>query len=207
MKDNRGLSLIEIMVALAVGSVIMIAVVVLLSQGMNAYSKQTVSAQLQNDADIALNQISDAVMEASVIEIGGFVNQGGVQGKSVSYFKTKQSDSYEFKADTCEILLRDIDGSEGSVVCNHVVEFMVQLTNTSIMTEQHNNNGLDDRMITDIRNPLQIQFSISLQNGDIHTKATRTVAVRNTLKNEAVTIAATNLKGAFQSEFVQYFTD
>ena len=56
-KNNKGFSLVELMIALAISGIVMTALVLLVVQSVNCYGKQTALAQIQSDVDVSLNQI------------------------------------------------------------------------------------------------------------------------------------------------------
>ena len=93
MKDNnKGLSLVEIIVAIAIGSIVMTAVMLLVVQGVKSYRTQSTKASLQNDVNIALNQISDNIMEGTCLAISNLTNgEGEIY---TSYFQIKENMYY-----------------------------------------------------------------------------------------------------------------
>ena len=61
--NNKGISLVELLISLAVGAIVMSALTLLVSQGIKQYNKTTIMTQLQEDANIALNNISDSIVQ------------------------------------------------------------------------------------------------------------------------------------------------
>lgn len=68
-RNNKGFSLVELLIAMAVSSIVLTALVLLVAQSVKSYSKQTSLAQIQSDADVVLNQISKSILEADCIYI------------------------------------------------------------------------------------------------------------------------------------------
>lgn len=64
MKDNRGMSLVELLVAFAISAIVLSALSYFLFTAIRMYNKNTISVDLQNEAQTALNQLVDNVMEA-----------------------------------------------------------------------------------------------------------------------------------------------
>ena len=62
-KDNKGFSLVELLIAIAISSIVLMALVMLITQAVRSYTKQTALAQIQSDADISLNQMSKNILE------------------------------------------------------------------------------------------------------------------------------------------------
>ena len=68
-KDNKGFSLVELLIAITISSIVLMALVMLITQAVRSYTKQTALAQIQSDADISLNQMSKNILEATEIKI------------------------------------------------------------------------------------------------------------------------------------------
>ena len=49
-KDNKGFSLVELLIAIAISSIVLMALVMLITQAVRSYTKQTALAQIQSDA-------------------------------------------------------------------------------------------------------------------------------------------------------------
>lgn len=67
MKDNRGLSLVELLVALAVGSIVITALGYLLITGLRMYGRNAAHTEVQNEAQTTMNLILDTIMESQGI--------------------------------------------------------------------------------------------------------------------------------------------
>ena len=46
-KDNKGFSLVELLIAIAISSIVLMALVMLITQAVRSYTKQTALAQIQ----------------------------------------------------------------------------------------------------------------------------------------------------------------
>ncbi len=67
MKDNRGLSLVELLVAFAVGSIVIAALGYLLISGLRMYGRNAAHTEVQNEAQTTMNLIVDSIMESQGI--------------------------------------------------------------------------------------------------------------------------------------------
>ena len=47
-KDNKGFSLVELLIAIAISSIVLMALVMLITQAVRSYTKQTALAQIQS---------------------------------------------------------------------------------------------------------------------------------------------------------------
>lgn len=66
--NNKGFSLIELMVSVAIMSVVMLIATTMLTNASRFFEKQTAQVELQNEAQIITNYLTEAVMEASGME-------------------------------------------------------------------------------------------------------------------------------------------
>lgn len=64
MKNNKGFSLVELLVAIAVAAIVTAGIASLMMQSLSMYSKETVNAKLQTDLQTASNYLFDSVMES-----------------------------------------------------------------------------------------------------------------------------------------------
>ena len=177
IKNNRGISLVELLVALAIGSIAVSAVVILMGQGVRGYTSQTVSAQLQDDASITMNNLTDSIMEADQLT---FQKPASDQLQ----FTTASGKDYLYNASENKLYL----GS--SVLCDNVEEFKVQIVNTGINSVPANvvraGTSLSGNKITSINNPIQIKVTIKLKFQNEQREAVRIAGVRNKVANISV---------------------
>lgn len=67
--NNKGFTLIEVLVALAVSSVVITIVIAFISQGSRFYKTQSNTINLQNELQETSNVITDALQEATYLKI------------------------------------------------------------------------------------------------------------------------------------------
>lgn len=183
--QNAGLSLVELLVALAVSAIIISAVSVLIIQGTNSYRHQTVTAQLQEDAGIAMNHISDAVMEASCLMVSNSDSDTG----STLTFKINDRNTYVYEPEEGILYVRTVtDGVVGytdSVLCEHVSGFRVQITESSVNKKETAPGN--DRIVS-LNDPVQVKVTIKVSSNGIEKTAARVTGVRNALTFDRVTL-------------------
>lgn len=173
---NSGMSLVELLVALAVSSVVMLAAMMLLIQGTNSYRAQTTGAQLQEDANITLNHISDSIMEATVVEIS---NSESVSGNTQVFFVNDDTRYWlDESKETLYIRKKDpVSGSDiDSVLCTNVKKFRVQVISTSVKTEK---DASGKYRVTGINNPIQLKVNLEVESNNISRDVSRVTALRN----------------------------
>ena len=64
-KDNRGFTLVEILVALGISSVIMLALTTLISSTSRAYRETNSEVNIQSEAQITMNILNNMIIEGS----------------------------------------------------------------------------------------------------------------------------------------------
>ena len=67
--DNRGISLVEIIIAVAIASIVSLLIATMLSNGSYWFTRENQKVDLQNDLQIVSNQLNDRFQEAKEIHI------------------------------------------------------------------------------------------------------------------------------------------
>lgn len=191
--NNKGLSLIELLVALAISSIILTAVALLMSNGVFGYNKQTTMSSLQDEANLAMNHINNAIMEANYIELvqadDGSNTLSFITHNDTSSVNGIASNKYLFNPDDNTLYVADIDGdlASASPLCINVKSFMVQFLKGSI-----NDDGSGAPAVVSIANSVQVKVTIELEHNEQNRLINRITNVRNkftlnTLKMPALT--------------------
>ncbi len=183
--NNKGLSLVELLVALAVSLIVISAVVALIGNGVNSSRKQVNQAQVQEEANITMNNISDSVMEASDLKI----STSGTGDKNTILLRVDSSTGeykeYVFNESKHELYINtqatEADPNDSAVqnnlLCSNVTSFKVQIMSTSLETEGDNLNTV----IKKIKNPIQLKVSITLEKSGFKRDISRVTGLRNSL--------------------------
>lgn len=66
--DNKGMSLVELIISMAVTAIILSIIIMIISVASNSFRRTSNEVNLQMEAQIAINQLSTLIMEASDIE-------------------------------------------------------------------------------------------------------------------------------------------
>lgn len=176
---NAGMSLVELLVALAASSLVIVAVMALMINGMNSYRKQTVSAQLQEDANITLNQMSDTIMEATMVEVSNSESANG----NTKEFQTAEHMKYRYDEDEKILYVTTVDDDTGasidSVLCTNVTKFRVQILSSSVNIEK---DETSTERVKGINNPVQIKVTLEVERDRVTRNISRISAVRNRVK-------------------------
>ena len=177
---NAGMSLIELLVAIAASSLVMTAALMLLIQGTNSYRNQTTGAQLQEDANITLNHLSDSIMEATVVEVS---NSESVNGNTKEFYVNADT-KYRFDEDNGILYVTKKDPTSGSysdsVLCTNVTKFRVQVISSSVKTEKDASNKYK---VVGINNPVQLKVNLEVQYNKVTRSVSRVTALRNSVSS------------------------
>ena len=88
--NNKGFTLTEVLVALAVSSVVITIVIAFISQGSRFYKTQSNTINLQNELQETSNVITDALQEATFLSITSDSKNKKLEVYTGSYEKTKE---------------------------------------------------------------------------------------------------------------------
>lgn len=202
--NNAGMSLIELLVALAVSSMVIIATMALLTNGISSYRRQTITAQLQEEADLALTHMSDAIFEAEVVNVKMSDSENG--STEEFYVKKDQEYGYKYVKGEKKLYVVTKDKTSGkttdSVLCTNVTYFKVQVLTDSVLVEDKDGDGKDE--IVDVKDTVQVKVSLSVGDSDISREGARVTGIRN-----AMTIDDIELLGFSADEYtnVEYLKE
>ncbi len=193
--NNKGISLVEILIALAIGSIVLTALGLLVQQCVRGYTRQTVNAQLQNDADITLNQLEGDIMESNTLVIDNtgryhylFTHKSVNESQNTVYYSGYIYDSGDI-SDGGHILYYadnmvksqagvDVLPAGSSVVCENVSDFGVYIAAETVRYNDEQSSAAINYVNPNIRITLNITLEKNMFNTDART-VTRQVLVRN----------------------------
>ncbi|MCI7770995.1 MAG: prepilin-type N-terminal cleavage/methylation domain-containing protein [Eubacterium sp.] len=175
-RNNKGFSLVELLIAMAVSSIVLTALVLLVAQSVKSYSKQTSLAQIQSDADVVLNQISKSILEADIIYIDKTDAYVKFYTKKVddTSDSTKPKIKWGYYYDKAEKKLYYTDDtlSKKSEACDYVEDFDVKLSKSNFTLK-------DGHIIEALPTNPEIQVSITLERMKNVRTVTREYMARN----------------------------
>lgn len=82
-QDNRGLTLIELIIAVAVASVILLAVTLFIRNALRSYETATNTIDLQMESHVMMEQLSAWVMEGNRIEVVKQADVSSMDGSAI----------------------------------------------------------------------------------------------------------------------------
>lgn len=173
--NNKGFSLLEVLVAVAITAVIATLIAAFVTSGTGYFRKQSNSIDLQNMLQETSNKITDSLMEATSIEIK---EQGGALWIYTGDFeevdpKVKPKLILWLKS-AGEIYVMDYEISdtgsvdEGYCMAKYVKDFKIELDPKCENPDTHK-----------WEQPLMFNVSISLENRDEERSDSKTTTLRN----------------------------
>lgn len=191
-EDNKGFSLVELLIAIAISGIVLTALVLLITQSVKSYGRQTALAQIQSDADISLNQIQKNVMEANEIKVKKGVKPSG--SFDVELYTTRTTEEqidasgnkktvtlsewgYYYDSEKKELYYSDdtLNPDQMSLVCDNVSHFDVLINEDGIKW--------DNTKITSIVKKPQIIVSITISRMGRERTVVRQYSARNTINS------------------------
>lgn len=185
--NNKGFTLTEVLVALAVSSVVITIVIAFISQGSRFYKTQSNTINLQNELQETSNVITDTLQEATYLSIisnsknlevytGSYDKEGkklftSVKGSS-RYILRDGTGIYVFdKADTDYINEKDKPGYRYS---NNIEEITVNIS------DKCKTEVADSEVITQ---PVMLDVYIKVTHNDTSRFENKTITLRNKIQS------------------------
>lgn len=186
--NNKGFTLTEVLVALAVSSVVITIVIAFISQGSRFYKTQSNTINLQNELQETSNVITDALQEATYLKIASYNNALSVytgsykivEGKKL-FINEKGSSRYILrdgsgiyiydKADTQYVTDKDKPGYRYS----DNIEAITVSINDKCKTKVG-----DSKVITQ---PVMLDVYIKVTHNDTSRFENKTITLRNKIQS------------------------
>lgn len=204
--NNKGISLVELLISLAVGAIVMSALTLLVSQGIKQYNKTTIMTQLQADANIALNNISDSIMEGNYLVISNSRPAATFQTQDVAH---DGKNVIYMVRDHC-LYLGDNTANMDTmgILCKNVDEMKIEIVQSSLKTELAEREGTMQHKVVGINNPVQIKVTLTLELNGYTRSVSRVTSVRNLLDLDEMTMQGFRFDNApFLEQFAEYIVN
>lgn len=195
---NKGVSLVEVLVAIGVSSIVMVVIFAFISSGSNFFKRQSNSIDLQNELQEASNKVSDTLMEATnlIIRKNGddiYIYTGGeydqIEDKVVFDKNAKVKPKLIYWSSTTNSLyvFDTLDGidTSGDEELNKIDRaYCMSEYVSAIRIKPNSNCEIVNNSITGVTGytqPLMIDIEIEVSNKGEERHDEKTVTLRNSI--------------------------
>ena len=186
--NNKGFTLTEVLVALAVSSVVITIVIAFISQGSRFYKTQSNTINLQNELQETSNVITDALQEATYLKIASYNNALSVYTGSYKIVAGKKL--FINEKGSSRYILRD-----GSGIYIYDKADMQYITDKDKPGYRYSNNieaitvSINDKCKTKvgdskvITQPVMLDVYIKVTHNDTSRFENKTITLRNKISS------------------------
>ena len=188
--NNKGLSLIELVVALAISSLIITMLSALILNSMKSYNKQSLNADLQNESQVILNSLADSIMESTIIDLESNANKlllytgerdvNGLfttsTGKCISW--ENGTTLYRFDEDKSNMQPADMPGY---IMSEYVKSITVTVDESCRKEKVEVDLAGNETTVVYYTNPIVLDIKLDIEKFKEKTTTTQKVRLRNTL--------------------------
>lgn len=192
-QNNKGISLVELLVAIAVSGIILVMIGVVITEGTKHFKEESIRASLQNELQMVNSQLTQTIMEASMLdivngsdkiiytgEISSVDNELLIVNGTEKIITVKNNNLYITN-------FNDTDGTKltsGYSVSSNVEDFQISIDEGCLVENETDSDG---NLIEDYyTNPLIIKINISLKKSDITVNGEMSVRLRNDISQVTV---------------------
>lgn len=189
--NNKGLSLVEVLVALAIASIVATLIMSLVTSGSRFYRKQSNSIDLQNELQETSNRVADALMEATslsvteqsgmlIIRTGDFSEKNPkVKPKCIIWVKPHDdTKGAVYVMDTDAPLSMD-DAYDGYCMSKYVSDFSLTIDDSCLKLDDDDNVKYDALGNKIYDQPIVLNVSIKVTNNNESKQDSKTITLRN----------------------------
>lgn len=166
-KSNKGFTLVELLMAVAVFSIVMVGIISIMSSSLKAYSNSNLDVNVQEDAQLVANQLEELLSDATAID-----NDSVTGGYKVSRVKNDGTVLEDYTIYQSGDKIEMISGSGTYTLASNVTEFELQ----GWAPNSANYAGDADNKTT---------IHIVLDNSSSSYSLDRTVYFRNNVENKS----------------------
>ncbi|MGN0514695.1 MAG: type II secretion system protein J [Lachnospiraceae bacterium] len=209
--NNKGISLIEMIVSIGVMSILMVLATTMLTNAARFFEKHSAIVDLQNEAQIVTNYLSEAVMEATRMDFtqapsGGvdcykFFKEGSKGNQRILYFDQSNTSlyMYTFQGVVDETTLTDFNTLSDAqkrnyLISNEVTAFEIKL-DKYVETPPVSPPDPAPAPVDLVKNPIKANITFTIEHANITRSFSITADCRNILDYvviDGTTIEAVN---------------
>lgn len=184
-KNNKGFSIIELLVAMAIMAILSVALVGFISSGSNSYRNTNQNVKIQYDQQLVVNQLRDLILEASA----GMYYDASSQTLAIYSRSTDAAGitSYPVTRISYDSTDKKMTFGKKTFPTVSAIDFTT-ITDNKLLAEHVSQFNVD---LSDVSKG-KVQFQLGFEIDSANTTVTETVALRNSLlvSNDIDTIFA-----------------
>lgn len=186
-KTNKGYSLVELLLTMAIFSIVMIAIVNIMSNASKSYKKGLLEVKIQEDSQIATNQISDLLVDAKSVVQKSSVSDPEGTVTNISYtFKDIDNNNVQLDYGDNKIYL--VKDGEKALLVDNVKSFSIAGVGGTTVTEAQKLDNLCEVI-------LELEVNDGTKTSASY-KSTREVSFRNMVEyNPQASLLMNNASG------------
>lgn len=182
--NNKGFSLIELVIAMGISSIVLLMVSIMLVRGTSIYREENDDVNMRNDYQLIRNQLDQAIMEAKslVIETQGndiIIYTGDINVDrefTAASISTEKVITYDGETNSLYISSTyDAHKAPGNVITDLINNFKIEVVNDT-KTEI-----VDGTEISYYANPVRVNIELALKNEKSDITSEFTINLRNRL--------------------------
>jgi len=177
-KSSHGFSLIELILAMLISSIIMVMLGSIISNSFGSFTKENMKANVQNRCQNIITSLQDSLMEAKYIDAtsAGKIDTSKPDTNGVFADVTGRSIRYDSTKDVLYMSKRSfeklsVDEQKGAILARYVTDFSVELDPSCKFT--------DSIGTVYLVNPVKLNVTIEVTQRGRSSKYTQTIALRN----------------------------
>ena len=213
--NNKGISLIEMIVSIGVMSILMVLATTMLTNAARFFEKHSAIVDLQNEAQIVTNYLSEAVMEATRMDFtlapsGGidcykFFKEGSKGNQRILYFDQSNTSlyMYTFQGVVDETTITDFNTLSDAQKRNYLISNEVtafSMTLDKYVEATPSTSSIDPSTPTSaptelVKNPIKANITFTIDHANITRSFSISADCRNILDYvviDGTTIEAVN---------------
>lgn len=188
LKKKKGLTLIELIVALAISGIVMAMLSSIIVTCYRSYTKENTKAEIQNSAQMVMNKLGDAIMEAKIIEIDGATLKTSEEKDDAFEDKVGKLISYDASAKKLYMTSKPSLGSdkESYLLCSYINNYTITIDDSCKDTADM--TGLT------LKNPIKLNVSITIEMRNQKITVEQAFVVRDKMQKVVVDGTTYNVK-------------
>ncbi len=188
LKKKKGLTLIELIVALAISGIVMAMLASIIVSCYKSYTKENTKAEIQNNAQMIMNKLGDAIMEAKIIEMDGTQLKTSEVKDGAFMDKVGKLISYEASSKKLYMASKPSMGSnkEAYLFGSYIKSYSISLDESC--------KDKDDMSGLTLNNPIKLNVSITIEMRGQSVSVEQAFVVRDKMQKVVVDGTTYNVK-------------